>query len=40
MTEKGIDHTLSEAKNGHTIPFDFIENYVVSFYSDAFSFTE
>jgi predicted esterase len=40
MTEKGIDHTLSEAKNGHTIPRDFIENYVVPFYSDALSFTE
>lgn len=40
MTERGIDHTLTEEAGGHTIPINFIENYVIPFYSNTLSFTQ
>lgn len=39
MTERGIDHTLTEVAGGHSIPNNFIKDYVIPFYSNTLSFT-
>lgn len=38
LTDKGIDNTLVELKDGHEIPGDFIKNYMIPFFTENLEF--